>query len=82
MNLRELTIPSTQTYINALITEQWVTFDLDHPDNEEFVNKTAGMCRFRSFSARGLAHSTTFFTSSRLPMRRSEQKLHLWARRS
>ena len=72
MNLKESTIRSTQTYIDALITEQWVTFHLDHPDNKDFVNQTAGMRRFRSFSARGLAHSTTFLTSAQLPMRRSE----------
>ena len=58
MNLKESTIHSTQTYIDTLITEQWVTFHLDHPDNKDFVNQTTGMRRFRSFSARRLAHST------------------------
>ena len=38
MNLKESTIHSTQTYIDALITQQWVTFHLDHPDNKDFVN--------------------------------------------
>ena len=74
MNLKESTIRSTQTYIDTLITEQWVTFHVDHPDNRDFVNQTAGMGRFRNFSARGLAHSTSFFTSAQLPMGRSEQK--------
>ena len=82
MNLKESTIRSTQNYIDALITEQWVTFHLDHPDNKDFVNQTAGMSRFRSFSARGLAHSTTFFTCAQLPMRGSEQKSQLWAQRN
>ena len=82
MNLKESTLRTTQNYIDALITEQWVTYHLDHPDNKDFVNQTAGMRRFRGFSARGLAHSTTFFTSEQLPMRRSEQKSQLWARRN
>ena len=60
MNLKESTYPSTQNYIGALITEQWVTFHLDHPDNKDFVNRTAGMRRFCSFSAGGLAHSPPF----------------------
>ena len=77
MNLKESTIHSTQTYIDAFNTEQWVTFHLDHPDNKDFVNQTAGMRPFRSFSARGLAHSTSFFTYAQLPMRRSEQKSQL-----
>ena len=38
MNLKESTLSSTQNYIDALITEQWVTFHLDHPDNKDFVN--------------------------------------------
>ena len=82
MNLKESTIRSTQTYIDALITEQLVTFHLDHPDNKDFVNQTAGMRQFRSFNAQRLAHSTGFFTSARLPMRRGEQKSQLWARRN
>ena len=82
MNLKESTIRNTQTYIDALITEQWVTFHLDHPHNKDFVNQTRGMRQFCSFSARGLAHSTTFFRSALLPMQRSEQKSQLWARRN
>ena len=82
MNLKDLTLRSTQNYIDALITEQWVIFHLDHPDNQQYVNLTAGMRQCRSFSARGLAHSTTFFTSVQLPMRRSEQKSQRSARRN
>ena len=37
MNLKESTIRSTQTHIDALITGQWVTFHLDHPDNMDGV---------------------------------------------
>ena len=81
MNLKKSTIHSTRTYIDALFTEQWVTFYLYNPINKYFVNQTASMRRFRRFSARGLAHSTTFFTSAQLPKRRSEQKLQLWGRR-
>ena len=82
MNLKDSTLRTTQNYIDALITEQWVTFYPDHPDNKDFVNETAGMRQFCSFSARGLAHSTTCFTSAKLPMRRSEQASQLWARRN
>ena len=82
MNLKDSTLRSIQNYIDALITEQWVIFHLDHPDNKQYVNQTAGMRQCRSFSARGLAHSTTFFTSVQLPMRRSEQKSQHWARRN
>ena len=82
MNLKDWTLGTTKNYIDALITEQWVTFHLDHPDNKDYVNQTAGMRQFRSFSARGLAQSTTFFTSAQLPMRRSEQKSQRWARRN
>ena len=82
MNLKQSTIRSTQTYIHAFVTEQWVTFHLDHQDNKDFVNQTAGMRRFRSFTARGLTHSTSFLTSAQLRMRRSEQKSQLWARRN
>ena len=82
MNLKDSTLRTTQNYIDALITEQWVTFHLDHPDNKDFVNQTSGMRQFRSSSARGLANSTTFFTSAKLLMRRSEQKSQLWARRN
>ena len=81
MNLEDSTLRSTQNYIGALITEQLVIFHLDHPDNKLYVNQNAGMRQCRSFSARGLVHSTTFFTSAQLPMRRSEQKLQHWARR-
>ena len=59
MNLKDATIHSTQSQIDALITEQWVTFHLDHVDNKHFLNQTAGMWLFCSFSARGLAHSPT-----------------------
>ena len=82
MNLKESTIRSTQTYIDALITEQLVTFHLDYPDKKDFINQTAGMCQFRSFNARGIVHSTGFCTSAQLPMRRAEQKSQLWARRN
>ena len=74
MNLKDSTLCTTQNYIDALITEQWVIFHLDDPDNKQYVNQTAGMRQCRSFSARGLAHSATFFTSVQMPMRRSEQK--------
>ena len=73
---------TTQNYIDAQITEQWVIFHLDHPDNTQHVNQTAGMRQCRSCSARGLAHFTTFVTSVQLPMRRSEQKSQHWARRN
>ena len=76
MNLKDSTLRSTQNYIDALITEQWVIFHLDH------VNQTAGMRQCPSFSARGLAHSTTFFTSVPLLMPRSEQKSQHWAWRN
>ena len=82
MNLKDSTLRSTQNHIDALITEQWVIFHLDHPDNKQYVNQTGGMRQCRSFSARGLAHSTTFFTSIQLPMRRFEQKSQHWARRN
>ena len=82
MNLKESTTRSSPTYIDALITEQWVTFHLDHPDNKDFDDETAGLCRFCSFSARGLTHSTGFFTCAQLPMRRSEQKWQHCARRN
>ena len=80
MNLKNSTLHTTKNYIDALITEQRVTFNLDHPDNKDFVKQTAGMRQFCSFSAQGLAHSTTFFTSRQLPMQRSERKAQLWAR--
>ena len=80
MNLWDSTLRTTQNYIDALITEQWVFFPLDHLDNKQYVNQTAGMRRCRTFSARGLAHSITIFTSVQLPMRRSEQKSQRWAR--
>ena len=71
MNLKESTLHTTQNYTDALITGQWVTFHLDHPDVKDYVSQTAGLRQFRSFSARELTHSTTFFTSAQLPMRRS-----------
>ena len=82
MNLKDSTLKTTQNYIDAQITEQWVIFHLDHPDNTQHVNQTAGMRQCRSCSARGLAHFTTFVTSVQLPMRRSEQKSQHWARRN
>ena len=82
MNLKDSTLRTTQTYIDSLITEQWVIFHLDHPENKDFVNQAAGMRDFHSFSAPGLVHSTTLFTSAQLLMRRSEQKSQLWARRN
>ena len=50
-NLKDATICSSQAQIDALITQQWVTFLLDHPDNKDFVTTIAGMRRFCSFSA-------------------------------
>ena len=82
MNLKDSTLRTTRNYIDALITEQWVTYGLDHPDNKDLVNQTAAMRQFCSSSARGLAHPTTFFTSAKLRMRRSEQKSQLWAPRN
>ena len=87
MNLQDATIRSTQAHIDMLITEQWVKFHLDHPDNKEFVSQTADMWQFRGYSARGLAHSTsTFFTFAQLPMQKFEQKFEQksqhWARRN
>ena len=58
MNLKDSSLRTTQNYIDAQITDQWVTFHLDHPDNKQYVNQTAGMRQCRSFSARGLPHST------------------------
>ena len=80
MNLKDATIRSTQSQIDALITKQWVTFHLDRPDNKDFGNRNAGMRPFRSFSAPGVAHSSPFFKSTQLPLRRSEQKSQHWAR--
>ena len=51
MSLKTATVRSTQAPIDVL------TFHLDHPDIKDFVNQTAGMRQFRSFRARGLAHS-------------------------
>ena len=82
MNLKDTTLRTTQNYIVAQITEQWVMFDLDHPDNKQYVNQTAGMRQCRGSSAGGLAHSTTAFASVQLPMRGSEQKSQHWARRN
>ena len=56
MNLKDSTLRSTQNYIDALITEQWVIFHLDHPENKQYVHQTAGMRQCRSFGARGLTH--------------------------
>ena len=62
MNVKDATIRSTHSQIDALITEQWVTFDLDHPDNKDFVHRTAGMWQLRSFRARGLTQAPTIFS--------------------
>ena len=51
MNLKDSTLRTTQNYIDAQIAEQWVIFHLDHPDNKQYVNQTAGMRQCRSFSA-------------------------------
>ena len=76
MKLRDATIHSTQAHMHMLITEQWVKFHLDHSQNKEFVSKTAVIWQFHSYSARGLAHSTsTFFPFVQLAMRKFEQKL-------
>ena len=53
MYLKGSTLRTTQNYIDALITEQWVTFHLDHPDTKDYVNQTACMCQFRSFIREG-----------------------------
>ena len=76
MKLKDVPICSTQAHREALITEHWVTFHLDLPNRNDFVNHNAGKRQFCSYSARGLTHSTAiFFTSTQLPMRRFEQKL-------
>ena len=80
INLKDSTLRTTQNYIHAQITEQLVMFHLDHPNNKQYVNRTAGMRQCGGLSARGLAHSTTAFASVQLPMRRSEQKSQHWAR--
>ena len=82
INLKDSTLRTTQNYIDAHITDQWIIFHLDHPDSKQYVNQTAGMRQCCSFNVRGLAHSTTVFTSVQLPMRRSEQKSQHWARRN
>ena len=82
MNLKDSTSCTTRNYIDVLPTKKWVIFHLDHPENKDFVNQTAGMLQFRSFSARGLVDSSTFFTPAQLLMRRSEHKSQLWARRN
>ena len=38
MNLKDATIQSTQADIDVLSTEQWVTFHLDYPDDNDFGN--------------------------------------------
>ena len=82
MNLKDSTLRTTQNYIDAQITDPCVFFYLHHLDNKQYVNQTADMRQCRSFSARGLAHSTTVFASVQLLMRRSEQKSQHWARRN
>ena len=82
-NLQDATIRSTQAHIDMLITEQWVKFHLEHPDNKEFVSQIACMRQFCGYTARGLALSaSTFFTFAWLPMRKLERKSQHWARRS
>ena len=61
MNLKHATIHSIQAHIDTLITEQTVTFQLDHPGNKNFLNQTAARRYFCSCSARGLAHSIVIF---------------------
>ena len=34
MNLKDSTLRTSQNYIDAQITEQWVMFHLDHPNNK------------------------------------------------
>ena len=82
MNLKDSTLRTSQNYIDAQITEQWVIFHLDLPDNQKYFNQTAGMRQCRSFGARGIGHATTFFTSVQLPMLGSEQKKQHWALRN
>ena len=38
MNLKNSTLRTTQNYIDALTTEQWVIFHLYHTENKDFVN--------------------------------------------
>ena len=61
MNLKGWTIRSSQSQIDALITEQWVTFHLDHPDNKVFVNPTAGMRGFAASVREGSCTHPQFF---------------------
>ena len=35
MNLKDSTLRTTQNYIDAHITDQWVYFHLYHPDNKQ-----------------------------------------------
>ena len=62
MNLKNATIHNTQAHIDTLITEQWVTFQLDHPDRKNFVNLSAGMWQLCSYGARGPAHSVAILS--------------------
>ena len=43
MNLKDATIRSTKSQIDALLTEQWVSFHLDNPDDKVCVNFTASV---------------------------------------
>ena len=43
MNLKDAARHSTQAHSDTLLTEESVTFHLDHPDNKDLVNQTAGM---------------------------------------
>ena len=51
MNPKDSTLRTTKNYIDVLISDQWVKFHVDHPDNKQYVNQTAGMRQCRSFSA-------------------------------
>ena len=51
VKLKDGTICSTQAHIDILITEQLVTFHLDHLDNKDFVNHTAGLQQSRCCTA-------------------------------
>ena len=81
MNLKDATIHSTQAHIDTTITEQWVSFHLDHPEDKDFVTRTTGMWYFCSYTAQGLAHRTAIFvTSAQLSTQKFDKKLQRWAR--
>ena len=81
MTLKNATINSAHAHIDALSMKQWVSCHLDHPDNQNFVNQTASMREFLSYSARGLTHWTAiFFICTQLPLQKFEQTSQRWAR--